>query len=65
MAHRDPQHRGARESAANPVPMAAWGLIVAGESGAGFIPLFIGLVVAGAVLGPCELLHLYRKLVTA
>jgi uncharacterized membrane protein len=46
----------------NPLPMAAWGLIVAGSLVAGSIPLFIGLVVVVPVLGHATW-HLYRKLV--
>jgi uncharacterized membrane protein len=52
----------ARAIAANPVPMAVWGLIVAGSLVAGSIPLFIGLVVVVPVLGHATW-HLYRKLV--
>jgi uncharacterized membrane protein len=52
----------ARAVAANPVPMAVWGLIVAGSLVAGSIPLFIGLVVVVPVLGHATW-HLYRKLV--
>lgn len=51
-----------RAVAANPVPMAAWGLIVAGSLVLGSIPLFIGLVVVVPVLGHATW-HLYRKLV--
>jgi uncharacterized membrane protein len=47
---------------ANPVPMAAWGLIVAAGLVLGSIPLFIGLVVVLPVLGHATW-HLYRKLV--
>lgn len=47
---------------ANPVPMAVWGLIVAGGLVAGSIPLFLGLVVVVPVLGHATW-HLYRKLV--
>ena len=47
---------------ANPVPIATWGLIVAGGLVLGAIPLFIGLVIAMPVL--CHATwHLYRKLV--
>jgi len=47
---------------ANPVPMAAWGLIVAAALVLGSIPLFVGLVVVLPVLGHATW-HLYRKLV--
>ena len=46
----------------NPVPIAAWGLIVAAGLVVGSIPLFIGLVVVLPVLGHSTW-HLYRKLV--
>jgi len=46
----------------NPVPIAAWGLIVAVGLVLGSIPLFIGLVVVLPVLGHSTW-HLYRKLV--
>jgi uncharacterized membrane protein len=46
----------------NPVPIAAWGLIVAAGLVLGSIPLFIGLVVVLPVLGHATW-HLYRKLV--
>lgn len=46
----------------NPVPMAAWGLIVAGGLLIGSIPAFLGLVVVLPVLGHATW-HLYRKLV--
>ncbi len=46
---------------ANPVPIAAWGLIVTAGLVLGAIPLFIGLVVVMPVL--CHATwHLYRKL---
>jgi uncharacterized membrane protein len=51
-----------RAFVANPVPMAAWGLIVAAGLVLGSIPLFIGLVVVLPVLGHATW-HLYRKLV--
>lgn len=47
---------------ANPVPMAAWGLIVAAGLVVGTIPLFIGLAVVMPVLGHATW-HLYRRLV--
>ncbi|HEY6257367.1 MAG TPA: DUF2189 domain-containing protein [Xanthobacteraceae bacterium] len=46
----------------NPVPMAAWGLIVAGLLLVGSLPLFIGLAIVMPVLGHSTW-HLYRKLV--
>ena len=51
-----------RAVAANPVPMALWGLIVAGGLVIGSLPLFIGLIVVMPVLGHATW-HLYRKLV--
>ncbi|HXZ00159.1 MAG TPA: DUF2189 domain-containing protein [Stellaceae bacterium] len=54
----------ARAVAANPGPMAAWGLIVAGGLVLGTIPLFLGLVVVMPVLGHATW-HLYRRLVAA
>jgi uncharacterized membrane protein len=51
-----------RAARANPVPIAAWGLIVAGGLVLGAIPLFIGLVIVMPVL--CHATwHLYRRLV--
>ena len=47
---------------ANPGPMAAWGLIVAGGLVIGSIPLFLGLIIVMPVLGHATW-HLYRKLV--
>jgi len=47
---------------ANPVPMAAWGMIVAGGLVLGMIPLFLGLTVVLPVLGHATW-HLYRRLV--
>lgn len=51
-----------RAVAANPVPMAAWGLIVVASLVIGSIPLFAGLIVVMPVLGHATW-HLYRKLV--
>ena len=48
----------------NPVPMAAWGLIVAAGLVLGSLPLFVGLVVVLPVLGHATW-HLYRKLVVS
>jgi uncharacterized membrane protein len=47
---------------ANPKPMAAWGLVVAGGLLLGSLPLFIGLAIVLPVLGHATW-HLYRKLV--
>ncbi len=46
----------------NPIPMAAWGLVVAAGLVLGSIPLFLGLVVVMPVLGHATW-HLYRKVV--
>jgi uncharacterized membrane protein len=51
-----------RAVAANPVVMAAWGLIVAVLLVLGSLPAFIGLAVVMPVLGHATW-HLYRKLV--
>jgi len=51
-----------RAVATNPVPMAAWGLIVAALLVLGSIPLFIGLAVAVPLLGHGTW-HLYRKVI--
>jgi uncharacterized membrane protein len=51
-----------RAVAANPVPMAAWGFIVATALVIGSLPLLIGLAVVLPVLGHSTW-HLYRKLV--
>ena len=48
--------------AANPGPMAIWGLIVAGGLLIGSIPAFLGLIVVMPVLGHATW-HLYRKVV--
>jgi uncharacterized membrane protein len=48
----------------NPVPMAIWGLIVAGGLVIGSIPLFVGLIFVLPVLGHATW-HLYRKVVSA
>ena len=47
---------------ANPVPMAVWGLIVAGALVLGTIPVFLGLIIVMPVLGHATW-HLYRKVV--
>lgn len=51
-----------RAVAANPGPMAAWGLIVAAGLVLGSIPLFLGLAFVVPVLGHATW-HLYRRLV--
>jgi uncharacterized membrane protein len=51
-----------RAVAANPGPMAAWGLTVAAGLVLGSIPLFVGLIIILPVLGHSTW-HLYRKLV--
>lgn len=51
-----------RAVATNPVPMAAWGMIVAVGLVLGSIPLFLGLVIVLPVLGHATW-HLYRKMV--
>jgi uncharacterized membrane protein len=48
----------------NPLPMAAWGLIVAALLLLGSLPLFLGLTVVLPVLGHATW-HLYRKVVDA
>lgn len=53
----------ARATMANPVPVAAWGLIVALLLALGSLPLFAGLIVVFPVLGHATW-HLYRKLVS-
>jgi uncharacterized membrane protein len=53
-----------RAVAANPGPMAAWGLIVAGGLVLGSIPVLLGLVIVMPVLGHATW-HLYRKVVPA
>ncbi|HXC54118.1 MAG TPA: DUF2189 domain-containing protein [Rhizomicrobium sp.] len=51
-----------RAVAANPGPMALWGVIVAAGLVLGSLPLFLGLVVVLPVLGHATW-HLYRKIV--
>jgi len=51
-----------RVTAANPVPIAAWGLIVAAGLVLGSIPLFLGLIVVMPILGHATW-HLYRRTV--
>ncbi len=52
----------ARAVAANPGPLAAWGIVVAGALVLGSIPLFLGLIVVMPVLGHATW-HLYRALI--
>jgi uncharacterized membrane protein len=51
-----------RAVAANPAPMALWGLVVAGGLVLGSIPAFLGLIVVMPTLGHATW-HLYRKVV--
>ncbi|MGD0144649.1 MAG: DUF2189 domain-containing protein [Rhizomicrobium sp.] len=51
-----------RAVVANPIPMALWGLIVAGGLVIGSIPVFVGLAIVLPVLGHATW-HLYRSLV--
>ncbi len=51
-----------RAVAANPVPMAVWGMIVAGGLVLGSIPALLGLIIVMPVLGHATW-HLYRKVV--
>jgi uncharacterized membrane protein len=51
-----------RAVAANPGPMAVWGLIVAGSLVIGSIPAFLGLIIVIPLLGHATW-HLYRKMV--
>jgi uncharacterized membrane protein len=51
-----------RAVAANPGPMAAWGLLVAAGLALGSIPFFVGLIVVLPVLGHATW-HLYRRIV--
>ena len=53
-----------RSVAANPVVMAAWGLIVAILLIIGSLPLFIGLAIVMPILGHASW-HLYRKVVAS
>lgn len=53
-----------RVAAANPVPIAVWGLIVAGGLLIGSIPFFLGLIVVMPVLGHATW-HLYRRAVVS
>ncbi len=51
-----------RAALLNPVPMLAWGLIVAGSLVLGTMPALLGLIVVMPVLGHATW-HLYRKVV--
>jgi uncharacterized membrane protein len=51
-----------RAVAKNPVPMAAWGLIVAALLFVGALPLFVGLAVVMPILGHATW-HLYRRVI--
>lgn len=51
-----------RAVAANPGPMALWGLIVAAGLVLGALPLFLGLVIVVPVLGHATW-HLYRRVI--
>ena len=51
-----------RAAIVNPVPIAGWGLIVAGGLVVGSIPLLLGLIIVMPVLGHATW-HLYRKVV--
>ena len=51
-----------RAVAQNPMPMAAWGLIVAALLVAGSLPLFLGLAVVIPLLGHATW-HLYRRVI--
>jgi uncharacterized membrane protein len=51
-----------RAVAANPGPMAAWGLIVAGGLVIGSLPVLLGLIIVMPVLGHATW-HLHRKVV--
>jgi uncharacterized membrane protein len=51
-----------RAVAANPVPMALWGLTVAIVLALGSLPIFVGLAVAMPILGHATW-HLYRRVV--
>ena len=53
-----------RAVARNPVPMAAWGLIVAVLLAVGSLPFFLGLAVVIPLLGHATW-HLYRKVIEA
>jgi hypothetical protein len=50
------------DALANPIPMAAWGLIVAAGLVIGSVPALLGLVIVMPVLGHTTW-HLYRRVV--
>lgn len=56
-------HASVRAVAANPVEMAAWGVIVALLLALGSLPVFAGLIVVLPILGHATW-HLYRKVVS-
>jgi uncharacterized membrane protein len=58
----DAMHTSLRVMAANPLPMALWGLIVAALLVIGSIPFFVGLAVVMPLLGHATW-HLYRRTV--
>jgi uncharacterized membrane protein len=47
---------------ANPLPMAVWGLVIAGGLVLGSLPLLLGLIIVLPILGHASW-HLYRKVV--
>ena len=51
-----------RASLANPVPVAVWGLMVAGLLAIGMATLLVGLIVIVPILGHATW-HFYRRLV--
>jgi uncharacterized membrane protein len=55
-------HASVRAVLANPIPMAAWGLIVAALLIVGSLPVFAGLAVVLPILGHATW-HLYRKVI--
>ena len=55
-------HTSVRAVLANPIPMAAWGLIVAVLLIIGSLPVFAGLAIVLPMLGHATW-HLYRKVV--
>jgi uncharacterized membrane protein len=57
-------HTSVRVSMLNPVPVAAWGLIVAVSLAIGMATMMVGLIVIMPILGHATW-HLYRKLVVS
>jgi uncharacterized membrane protein len=47
---------------ANPLPMAAWGIVIAALLVLGSLPFFVGLAIVMPVLGHATW-HLYRRVV--